>query len=508
MVETTVDGNKYYSNEAKIETEKTRIVANNVKYVKHDENSPVTSLGNNQITYQDGILYIKGTATIAQYSSEVYPEVLNIINILDQMGTSDTISINGEVTALTLTSDNKKVTNYDLSKVPETATVTITGNSSFMTTVSGKLTNIIIKGVSANVDLSNLAVSGKVTVGANNENLCVAYNTTLTFGDGTSVKVNDVVITDTESKVRDIYVTENGFRFTGSENKLTVDASAAETKVNLEFVGTNQKGLEIISNDQDGVAILTNQQNINGLEIQTGKVDLSKAVFNSLTIGKKAGINKVTLITGKTSNEDARGTEITKTPKTLAWLGYNVIANKIDIATYDSDNGKNIISFNFNSNSLADDYVILSKLDSETLSSKKIDTKNITSSDSNLDTNLSAVKSVTVDKATNTITVDIDKSKEMNKYSVPTGGEHYWYAIIIDTGIPLESIQSGSRYDIDNGGELNYNKQLKQEGKIKDTEFLIYLSAEDPETIVSFIDSRTGDEHFYTVKVNNPKVDE
>ena len=107
------------------------------------------------------------------------------------------------------------------------------------------------------------------------------------------------------------------------------------------------------------------------------------------------------------------------------------------------------------------------------------------------------VKVESVDKKTNTITVKANIEKIPPK--TIDGEEHKYYALVIDTGIERDNLLSGSRYNIIDGGE----KKLSGDLELGSTEILVYLYADKPTMIVSFIDSTTGEEHFYTIKVVN-----
>ena len=498
MIMTTVDGNKYYSNEPSATTPITPIVIDNAKYKKLEENSPVIpSLNNKEVTYNNGVLYVNNNGSMVEYSSEVYPEVLDIVNVLEQMGENDTISVNGKITNLTLKASAEKTTTYDLTKVPKTAKVEITGDPTYATTVKGDLNEITLKTASAKFNLNELEV-GNVKVEDNTIDLTVKPDTTLTFGsEKTEATINGIKLTQ-DTTLASVKTTENGFRFTGSDNKLTIDASKSTNNITVEFVGTNQKGLEITANENNAVAVLTNEQEISDLEIKQGKVDLKNAVFNTLKLGGVTGTNKVTLITNSTNtNKNIVGEKLPNTPVLIDWLGYYLTASVADKAAYSSDKDSNTIVFTLENSAT----VVLNKKTDTLVANKTKEVDNTPMKDDSnkeqYETNMNAIQNVSVDSTTNTITVKVNEN--MKKYSA-TQGNHAYYTLLIDVGVPRENLETGR----DKGQkyyELTENDITASEAYgASSTEVLVWLYAEDTESIVDFV-TKTGEHYFFTIKV-------
>ena len=353
----------------------------------------------------------------------------------------------------------------------------------------------------AKFDLSQLTVE-KVNIKESEVDLIVSKNTTLSFETAkTDATVNGVKIKQ-EPKLSNIIVTENGFRFTGSENKITIDASNAKSEINLEFVGPVQKGLEITSNNEYGVKLFTNTIEISQLLVKSGKVDVTEAAYSSIVLGGvNDKTNSVTLVTNFKAPDTKNDDKIFIDGTIYDWMnGYMMQATQNEIASYSTTAGSGIIKFNFKPTVKGSSEVMIHKVFKEESLENSKDLSEVSEyetavKDVNLKSNMEHVDKVEVDENTNTITVTVDV-ESMTAYTVD-GGSHKCYGLVIDTGIPREFLASGSRYDIDSGKEKEFSETLK----LKGTEILVYLYAEDETTIVSFVDTRTGEEHFYTINV-------
>lgn len=496
---------KYYSNEPSITTAKEAIVVNNANYVKTEEGSSIVTPASGKVTYNNGVLYYNDGTSLHQYSSDVYPEVENIISVLDQMDSSststDTISINGKITALTLKASATKATTYDLSKVPADAEVTIEGNTTNVTTIKGKLDEITLKS-GIEFDLSGLTTD-TVNVENANAKLSVNNGTNLSFKAGvTKITVNDVIL-EQNTRLSDVKVTTNGFEFTGSESTISIDANETKKDVTIEIDG-NQKGLEITSSADYTVSVNTNKSLLTDFVVKKGKVDVSNAKYGNLKVGTIAGPNKVTLVTGKTLNLSKAGQPITRNPVAVEGLGYNMVASKDEISTYDTNSTTGELTIEFKSEATVDDYVTLAQTNGADLSVDKetvngeIDTNH--KSEPNLITNTKAIKNITVDGNNNTITVDFGNN-ELKKYKNGSYvvDKHVWYELLIDIGMDRNNITDGTRYKFD-GGELDESAKLAPDDN---TKLAVYLWADEAESVISFKETDTGIEHFYTIKVVN-----
>ncbi len=508
MIVTEVNGSKYYSNEAKVTTPISALAFTNATYVKVEKDSPVLpKLGANQVTYKDNTLYVGEKMT--EYSSDIYPEVLNIISVLDQMDNNDKISVNDKITALTLTDDDKKDTTYDLTKVAKTAKVNITGEANYTTTVTGELNEITVD-TAKKFDLSELSVE-KVIISKDNMDLTLDTSSPVNVEvtTGTTTTINGVKIKQ-ESKINPFIVEGDKFTFTGSNNKLSIDSSKVEKQIDVEFVGTNQDGLEISANKSNAVRVFTNAQEITGLEVKSGKVDISKAVFKSLVVGDTSMSDKytVTLITDKTyTGNTVVGEKLTSTPKLLDWFGYYLVPSVANEASYSVKTNSDEIEFTLNKKS-----IVTLNQKSETLSVEEtsevkeaLNKEIMKEDDHNTEfaKNMDAINSVEVDPKTNTITVKIDKTKTKAYTSEDNASKNdrTYFALIVDTGISRDKLYTDgpvSGYQVTED-DVTASSSLD----LKDTEILIWWEAELPEMTIGFKNKETNEINYLTIKVED-----
>ena len=253
-----------------------------VKYQAQNSVEPtpsVSQLPKDKITYNEGVLYIDYDGkTVVAYDSTVEgaEDVIDVLKQLDITTTKLQIT-NSKISKLEFVTDTKQGKMYDLSKVAQTAEVTITGNAK-NATVNGTIKNLTLKNTSSVFDLSGLAISDKVTINATGSTLSVANNTKLTFSENIAkVTVNNVVINKTGSSVKlgDMTVKENGvLDITGDgTNALTVDSSAANNEVKLNFITTAQRNLTLTASENSATKITNIKQGSGELKINSGKVD-------------------------------------------------------------------------------------------------------------------------------------------------------------------------------------------------------------------------------------------
>ena len=299
-----VDGKEYQSNAVTAKTASTPIETKNaVKYVKYEVESSVSSnpkLSNKQITYNGDTLYIKEDNTLHTYSAKNYEEVSDIIEVVKQLGSNDTIKINKKITSLTLTTaSNNSTKTYDLSKVPADATVTITGNANYMTNVKGELNAITLNGTNAKFDI---AKAKKVTVKDNNMDLTIAEGTTLTFSKfGLKATINKVVLEQKNlAKLPDITVTSTGLELPGDDTtattkQLEIDASKIENNITVNFKSTQQKALKITGSKDYIVKLTTSSIKAGNISIISGKFDLTdeNTAFTAIKVAVKSDVTFV-----------------------------------------------------------------------------------------------------------------------------------------------------------------------------------------------------------------------
>ena len=115
--------------------------------------------------------------------------------------------------------------------------------------------------------------------------------------------------------------------------------------------------------------------------------------------------------------------------------------------------------------------------------------------------NMNAIKNVKVDKDTNTITVTLNDTA-MQKYSssVDSSGEHAYYSLLIDVGVPRDSLVTGA-----DAGQKYYelteeDKNNSEKWGASETEVIVWLYAEDEKSIVDFV-TKTGEHLYFTVIV-------
>ena len=305
----TVDGKEYQSNVVTAKTASTPIVTTAaVTYVEYKaESTSVNStpqLSNGQITFNGDVLYIKESNTLHSYSAKNYDEVSDIIEVVKQLGASDTIKINKKITELTLTTaTNASTKTYDLTKVPADATVSITGNANYMTNVKGTLNGITLDGANARF---NVDKAKKVTVNANNMDLTLAEGTTLTFKDNSKLKatINKVVFEQkNSSKLPDITVTATGLELAGDASTtgtpLEIDASKIASNMTLNFKTTAQKELKITGSEDYIVKLTTSSIESDGITIVSGKFDLTddNTAFKKVTVAASSDVTFVSDVT-------------------------------------------------------------------------------------------------------------------------------------------------------------------------------------------------------------------
>ena len=502
----------FYSDPVSATTELGAILATNAKYVQYKETSAIDStpaLENNRLTYKDGVLYIKSGDTVKSYTSEKYPEVTKIIAVLNQMGENDTVSINEKITELALYAEDATVEKtYDLTNVPANAKVTVTGNASRVTGVKGNLTEITLAS-SNEFNLSELTAN-VVNVSKANATLTANAGTTLKFGSSAAtVTVNDVALGGVASG--NATVTSDGFEFAGNAlTALTVDSSESTKVVNLKFSGATPKTLNITADEANGVKLATNTIAIEELNVLNGKVDISNSPFKELTVGDSEATDKtkkVILVSSNTSSDVLNGKEITKDPTLIDWFGYYLTLKD---STSDK---KATVDYASNSSELK---ITLEKgaqvtfgKKTETLEGKKndmADVDTVMEGDPQLEkykANMEAIGDVTVDKKTNTITVNIKDKMETYTSSKDTGAkgtEHAYYSLLIDVGVSRNSLKVGAK-----DGQKYYaleDDDIKASEALgaSETEVLVWLYADKEESIIDFV-TEDGQHLYFTVKV-------
>ena len=326
------------------------------KYTAPDKANSTPTLNNNEVTYNDGILYIKKNNTVKAYSTEVLG-VEDIISVLQQLSENDKIKIdpdkNYRITSLTLTSSNNDTTTYDLSKVDVTASVTITGNAK-ETSINGKIASLTLSGVTPRFNLSGLTVTGKVTVNSTDAELAsVAVDTSLTFGaNAKKVTINDVVISSV-AKLKDVKVTDKGFDIVGdSSNEVTVDTTKANRDVTLKFITTKQANLTITAN-ADHATSISNYSKGTKLTVKSGKIDLSG--LSDLPFGTvDAGSDKdttVTIVTNGLAEENHPAENVpTDENSIITDSGLKFKTDELGDASYSTTAGSNEITFTIDAN--------------------------------------------------------------------------------------------------------------------------------------------------------------
>ncbi len=288
-----------------------------MEYVKTSDVDPKAKLeADNQITFNGETLYLRNSTNVVAYTAEDNPVVLDIISVLKQLtGGKDKLTIkNSKITTLKLTAKEVGTDKaYDLLKVPEDATVTVIGNKDHKTTIKGKL-NAITLDTESNVtkpkfDLSGLTVK-TVTVKDDEYNLTVANGTKLTFVSGkTKAIVNNVSLSQ-ETKLSDVRVTSEGFEFTGSSKKITVDATNVNKDIVIKLIGA-QTGLDITSSNVYAVKVVSLDQTVTNLAVKKGIIDLTdeNTTFAVVTAGD-ATDSEVILVTKTTANATVQNRNI------------------------------------------------------------------------------------------------------------------------------------------------------------------------------------------------------
>lgn len=368
---TTVNNVEYVSNETTVEIEGiVPFPTTALTYVKYEPQSAVEPTADltdtNQITYNGDTLYMRGTTAAITTVTTENSTAASVIDMLKQMsvkdtkkGTADTVTItNNAISKVTLIAPEEDTT-LDLTKLPKTATVEVTGNEKGTTTIKGELNGITLKGAKAKFDLSGLTVVNPVAVTGNNTVLTAQNNTILNLTDKTTpvsiATVNGVVLTEktepTAKSLGTITIKEAEFDIPGGANAISVDTTKVDKDITLNFTAKAQTGkVSILANEVNTVKVTTNLFAAKEIEVLGGKVDFTDArttVTSLKALGGTKG-SKVILVTDKVATESAIDEELaTGTAEVLIeGSSFKFVVDVAKGATYTVNEGSNEVILN------------------------------------------------------------------------------------------------------------------------------------------------------------------